>query len=55
MLDLVARRFRTLGEPYRLRILQVLEEALLTGHSGSSNDSARHRQDPNGKTNDKRG
>ena len=25
MLDLVARRFRTLGEPYRLRILQVLE------------------------------
>ena len=26
MLDLVARRFRTLGEPYRLRILQVLEE-----------------------------
>ena len=26
MLDLVARRFRTLGEPYRLRILQQLEE-----------------------------
>lgn len=25
MLDLVARRFRTLGEPYRLRILQMLE------------------------------
>lgn len=25
MLDLVARRFRTLGEPYRLRILQELE------------------------------
>ena len=25
MLDLVARRFRTLGEPYRLRILQVLQ------------------------------
>lgn len=24
MLDLVARRFRTLGEPYRLRILQEL-------------------------------
>jgi DNA-binding transcriptional ArsR family regulator len=24
MLDLVADRFRTLGEPYRLRILQVL-------------------------------
>jgi DNA-binding transcriptional ArsR family regulator len=25
MLDVVARRFRTLGEPYRLRILQELE------------------------------
>ncbi len=25
MLELVARRFRTLGEPYRLRILQELE------------------------------
>lgn len=25
MLDLVARRFRILGEPYRLRILQELE------------------------------
>jgi DNA-binding transcriptional ArsR family regulator len=25
MMDLVARRFRTLGEPYRLRILQALE------------------------------
>ena len=25
MLDLVARRFRVLGEPYRLRILQALE------------------------------
>lgn len=25
MMDLVARRFRTLGEPYRLRILQQLE------------------------------
>jgi DNA-binding transcriptional ArsR family regulator len=25
MTDLVARRFRTLGEPYRLRILQELE------------------------------
>ena len=25
MLDLVARRFRTLGEPYRIRILQELE------------------------------
>ena len=26
MLDLVARRFRTLGEPYRLRLLQELEQ-----------------------------
>lgn len=25
MMDLIARRFRTLGEPYRLRILQQLE------------------------------
>lgn len=25
MIDLVARRFRTLGEPYRLRLLQLLE------------------------------
>lgn len=25
MMDLVARRFRTLGEPYRLRMLQALE------------------------------
>lgn len=25
MMDLVARRFRTLGEPYRLRLLQELE------------------------------
>lgn len=26
MLSLIARRFKMLGEPYRLRILQVLEE-----------------------------
>lgn len=26
MLDLIARRFRTLGEPYRLRILQELRQ-----------------------------
>ena len=25
MIDLIARRFRTLGEPYRLRLLQALE------------------------------
>lgn len=26
MLELIARRFRTLGEPYRLRILQELQQ-----------------------------
>ena len=26
MLDLVARRFRTLGEPYRLRMLEELRQ-----------------------------
>jgi DNA-binding transcriptional ArsR family regulator len=26
MMDLIARRFRTLGEPYRLRLLQQLED-----------------------------
>ena len=26
MLDVVARRFRTLGEPFRLRLLQTLED-----------------------------
>lgn len=30
MLDLVARQFRTLGEPYRLRILQELEAGEMT-------------------------
>ena len=30
MLDLVASRFRTLGEPYRLRILQVLRRGAMT-------------------------
>jgi DNA-binding transcriptional ArsR family regulator len=30
MLDLVASRFRTLGEPYRLRILQVLRPGAMT-------------------------
>lgn len=30
MLDLVAGRFRTLGEPYRLRILQVLRRGEMT-------------------------
>ena len=30
VLDLVASRFRTLGEPYRLRILQVLRRGAMT-------------------------
>jgi len=30
MLDLVASRFRTLGEPYRLRILQELRRGAMT-------------------------
>ena len=30
MLALVARRFRTLGEPFRLRILQLLQRGELT-------------------------
>lgn len=30
MLELIARRFRTLGEPYRLRILQELQGGELT-------------------------
>lgn len=31
MLDLIARRFRILGEPYRLRILRELEQGEKTG------------------------
>lgn len=30
MMDLIARRFRTLGEPLRLRILQLLERGEMT-------------------------
>ena len=30
MMELVARRFRTLGEPYRLRILQLLSAGEMT-------------------------
>lgn len=30
MIELVARRFRTLGEPYRLRLLQALETGEMT-------------------------
>lgn len=50
MLDLVARRFRTLGEPYRLRILQVLEAGersvgeLVTELEGNQPNVSKHLQ-----------
>lgn len=50
MLDLVARRFRTLGEPYRLRILQELEKGersvgeLVTALDGNQPNVSKHLQ-----------
>lgn len=50
MLDLVARRFRILGEPYRLRILQQLEQgelsvgALVEALDGNQPNVSRHLQ-----------
>lgn len=50
MLDLVARRFRTLGEPYRLRILQELEPGeksvgeLVEALEGNQPNISRHLQ-----------
>ncbi|MBS1799884.1 MAG: helix-turn-helix transcriptional regulator [Acidobacteria bacterium] len=50
MLDLVARRFRILGEPYRLRILQQLEQgelsvgALVAALDGNQPNVSRHLQ-----------
>ena len=50
MLDLVARRFRTLGEPYRLRILQELEGgetsvgALVAALDGNQPNISKHLQ-----------
>lgn len=50
MLDLVARRFRTLGEPYRLRILQQLESGqksvgeLVDALDGNQPNVSRHLQ-----------
>ncbi len=50
MLDLVARRFRTLGEPYRLRILQELEQGersvgeLVTALEGNQPNVSKHLQ-----------
>jgi len=50
MLGLVARRFRTLGEPYRLRILQELEAGeksvgeLVTALDGNQPNVSKHLQ-----------
>lgn len=50
MLDLVARRFRTLGEPYRLRILQELEVGersvgeLVAALDGNQSNVSKHLQ-----------
>ena len=50
MLDLVARRFRTLGEPYRLRILQELQAGersvgeLVAGLDGNQPNISKHLQ-----------
>ena len=48
MMDLVARRFRTLGEPLRLRILQQLEEGektvgeLVAALDGNQSNVSKH-------------
>jgi DNA-binding transcriptional ArsR family regulator len=50
MLDLVAARFRTLGEPQRLRILQVLESGektvgeIVEAVGGQQSNISRHLQ-----------
>ncbi len=50
MIDRVARRFRALGEPQRLRILQVLEEGprmvgdVVTALGGNQPNISRHLQ-----------
>jgi DNA-binding transcriptional ArsR family regulator len=50
MLDLVARRFRMLGEPYRLRILQELETGekavgeLVEALDGNQSNVSKHLQ-----------
>ncbi len=50
MLELVARRFRMLGEPYRLRLLQVLESGertvgdLVTALDGNQPNVSKHLQ-----------
>jgi DNA-binding transcriptional ArsR family regulator len=50
MMELVARRFRTLGEPYRLRLLQMLEGGemkvgdLVAGLDGNQPNVSKHLQ-----------
>ena len=50
MMELVARRFRTLGEPYRLRLLQMLEAGemsvgdLVSGLDGNQPNVSKHLQ-----------
>jgi len=50
MVSLVARRFRTLGEPYRLRILQLLESGrrsvgeLVEALGGNQSNTSKHLQ-----------
>jgi DNA-binding transcriptional ArsR family regulator len=50
MLDLIARRFRMLGEPYRLRILQELETGekavgqLVEALDGNQSNVSKHLQ-----------
>ena len=50
MMDLVARRFRTLGEPYRLRLLQFLEPGeksvgdIVAGLEGNQPNISKHLQ-----------
>jgi DNA-binding transcriptional ArsR family regulator len=54
MVELVARRFRMLGEPQRLRILQVLEEGektvgdVVDALSGNQPNISKHLQALNG-------
>lgn len=50
MTELVARRFRTLGEPYRLRLLQLLQSGernvgdLVAGLDGNQPNVSKHLQ-----------
>jgi DNA-binding transcriptional ArsR family regulator len=50
MMELVARRFRTLGEPYRLRLLQMLQAGemsvgdLVSGLDGNQSNVSKHMQ-----------